>query len=298
MDRVADAPAISEGQKATDTLQSTRQDTHPHKPHYTPMLPLRLLLAEDNTSSQRVVLRLLEHLDYRADVAASGTEVMEAMERQQYDVILMDAHMPEMDGPETARAIRVTIPPNQQPWIIAMVAPTMPRSPDWLRISGMNDELRKPVRLEELKQALIRAPRLSSRISRIADVTLDSATVERFLSTVGHENPVVMRNLVDTFLNDTCEKITMMHQALEQQRLDHLARLARSIISNSRQIGALALATLCRDIEATAEGNMNDQMYEHAREHIRRAREEYARVREALVQQVLVFSRYHAVANR
>ena len=84
--------------------------------------PLRILIAEDNAINQKVAIRMLERLGYRADVAANGVEALEALQRQPYDVVLMDVQMPEMDGVEATRHIKQEWHPLERPYIIAMTA--------------------------------------------------------------------------------------------------------------------------------------------------------------------------------
>ena len=99
----------------------------------------------------------LERLGYRADVAASGVEVLEALKRQAYDVILMDVHMPEMDGIEATRQIMADVPVNHRPYVIAMTAAAMQEDRDRCEAVGMHDFISKPVNVEELVAALLRA---------------------------------------------------------------------------------------------------------------------------------------------
>ena len=118
---------------------------------------LKVLLAEDNIVNQRVALRLLERLGYRVDVAGNGLEVLQALERQSYDVVLMDVQMPEMDGLEASRQISKTFRPGKKPWIIAMTANAMEGDREACLAAGMNDYLCKPVQMTALRNVLERA---------------------------------------------------------------------------------------------------------------------------------------------
>jgi CheY-like chemotaxis protein len=128
------------------------------KPQFDPQMgqrhPLRILLVEDNVVNQKLALRLLERMGYRADVAANGLEALEALRRQSYDLVLMDVQMPEMDGLEATRAICREWPPEQRPRIIAMTANVMKEDREACLAAGMHDYLGKPIRVEELGRAL------------------------------------------------------------------------------------------------------------------------------------------------
>jgi GAF domain-containing protein/DNA-binding response OmpR family regulator len=118
--------------------------------------PLRILLAEDILVNQKLALRILDQMGYRADVASNGIEAIQSVERQTYDVILMDVQMPEMDGLEAARQICARWPRGQRPTIIAMTANAMAGDRELCLEAGMDDYLSKPIRREELRQALLK----------------------------------------------------------------------------------------------------------------------------------------------
>ncbi|HLF74543.1 MAG TPA: GAF domain-containing protein [Anaerolineales bacterium] len=120
--------------------------------------PLRILLAEDNQVNQKLALRTLEQMGYRADVASNGLEAIESIERQTYDVILMDVQMPEMDGLDATRSIR-KLENVTQPHIIAMTANAMEGDREMCLAAGMNDYVSKPIRVHELVEALMKAER-------------------------------------------------------------------------------------------------------------------------------------------
>jgi PAS domain S-box-containing protein len=120
-------------------------------------IPLRVLLAEDNVVNQKVALRMLEKLGYRADLAGNGIEVLEALVRQQYDVVLMDVHMPVMDGLQATRKICQRWSASNRPRIIAMTANAMQGDREECIAAGMDDYISKPVQRSDLQTALQRA---------------------------------------------------------------------------------------------------------------------------------------------
>jgi PAS domain S-box-containing protein len=118
---------------------------------------LRILLAEDNSVNQMVALKILDRLGYSADVAANGLEALEALDREPYDVVLMDVQMPELDGLDTSRRIRERWPAETRPRVIAMTANALPEEREACFAAGMDDYVAKPIRPEELQEALRRA---------------------------------------------------------------------------------------------------------------------------------------------
>ncbi len=120
--------------------------------------PEQILLAEDNAVNQKVAVLMLRNLGFRADVVANGLEVLEAVGRQPYDVILMDVHMPEMDGIEaTRRLLQVRPAAGDRPWIIALTANAMQGDREMCLAAGMDDYISKPIKPPELLAALERA---------------------------------------------------------------------------------------------------------------------------------------------
>ncbi len=116
--------------------------------------PLRILLAEDNVVNQKLAVRLLLQMGYRADLASNGIEAIESVTRQIYDVILMDVQMPEMDGLEASRRITAKYTPEQRPRIIAMTANAMQGDREECLAAGMDDYVTKPIRVDALVEAL------------------------------------------------------------------------------------------------------------------------------------------------
>jgi len=118
--------------------------------------PLRILLAEDNAVNQKLALRILQQMGYRADLAGNGIEAVECVQRQRYDVVLMDVQMPELDGLDATRRIVALMPPEQRPRIVAMTANAMQGDREACLAAGMDDYVTKPIRVDQLVEALMR----------------------------------------------------------------------------------------------------------------------------------------------
>ena len=116
--------------------------------------PLRILLAEDNLVNQKLALRLLQQMGYRADIAGNGIEAIDCCKRQPYDLVLMDVQMPEMDGLEASRRITATALAAARPRIVAMTANAMQGDREACIAAGMDDYLTKPIRIDQLVEAL------------------------------------------------------------------------------------------------------------------------------------------------
>jgi CheY-like chemotaxis protein len=115
--------------------------------------PMKILLAEDNVSNQRVTLQMLKKLGYRADAVANGAEALQALERQHYDLVLMDVKMPVLGGIEAAKMIRERWPDNG-PKIVAITAYALHGDREKCLDAGMDDYIAKPVKIDELAATL------------------------------------------------------------------------------------------------------------------------------------------------
>ena len=118
--------------------------------------PLRVLLAEDNVVNQKVAVRILKRLGIDASVATNGLEALQALRRDCYDLVFMDVQMPEMDGLEATRCIQLDEGITQKPYIIAMTAAATQLDRDMCLEAGMDDFVAKPVRIEDISQAIDR----------------------------------------------------------------------------------------------------------------------------------------------
>ncbi|MCD6289803.1 MAG: PAS domain S-box protein [Anaerolineae bacterium] len=242
--------------------------------------PLRILLAEDNVVNQKVALRILERMGYRADVAANGIEVLQALRRQPYDVILMDVQMPEMGGLEVTRRIRQLWPKDQQPRIIAMTAHALQGDREQCLAAGMDDYVSKPVQVEALSAALSRCQRLPDEpvdeaAAQPEGPAIDAEALEQFRQTMGDE---VLVDLIESYLTEAPKLIAKLKEALTEGDAARVTRAAHTLKSNSALFGATPLADLCKELEFMG----RDAALDGAVEKLAQAEAEFERVRREL----------------
>jgi signal transduction histidine kinase/DNA-binding response OmpR family regulator/HPt (histidine-containing phosphotransfer) domain-containing protein len=231
--------------------------------------PLRLLLAEDNVTNQRLALRLLERLGYRADVAANGLEVLQALRRQAYDVVLMDVQMPEMDGLEATRLICQEWGPEGRPHLIAMTANAMKEDREACLAAGMDDYLSKPIRVEALVEALsqsrVRAGSVPPPTDGLGGLSrrpetrpeapvplpmevIDWDVLGKLRCSLGTDG-AFWAEFLAAFRHDAPQLLLDMRQALKRGDASGLRLAAHSLKSNGATLGARRLADLCREVE-------------------------------------------------
>src|SRR6266699_1457237 len=266
-------------------------------------MPLRILVAEDNVVNQQLALLLLGKLGYRADVTADGLAALQALEREPYDVVLMDVQRPTMDGLEATRRIHQQWSEGQRPHVIAATANAMQEEREACLAAGMDDYLPKPIRVEELAAALSRCrPRVAPRppaAARGAGVgaqappereplgqlgqprsagVLHPAALERLVQTIGDDDPDLLAALIDTFLRDVPRLVDSARQGLQQGQADEVRRAAHTLKSNGATFGATGFSELSRQLESLARPGT----LEGTADLIARIEAEFERVRIAL----------------
>ncbi len=240
-------------------------------------LPLIILLAEDNAVNQKVALNILKRLGYLADIAANGLEVLEALKRQKYDVVLMDMQMPEMDGLEATRKICEEWSPKERPYIIALTANAMSGDRQICIDAGMNDYASKPMQINDLivafrkyqqtKQIKTTIPGELMRVSESDRVKTSEVSYpdEIKISQLNLTSPIALEGetynqfvieIIDDYLQESEVLLTEMKTALAEKDGASLQRVAHTLKSISGTVGANSFSELFDEVKSlTEEGN-------------------------------------------
>lgn len=238
-------------------------------PHLATEIPLRILLAEDHLVNQKVALQILERMGYRADIACNGFEVLDALHRQFYDVILMDVQMPEMDGLEASRRISQQYAEQKstpaRPRIIAMTANAMRGDREICLAAGMDDYVSKPIRVDELVQALKKCHPssvhnsgaglgVSQMFAEVAENNGHGDAKPRLDSQILNSLAEIdaLEETIEIYAETAPELLQAIAMALEAHDETALKPAAHSLKSISGTMGAFILFDLCEQLELMA----------------------------------------------
>jgi CheY-like chemotaxis protein len=240
--------------------------------------PLRLLLVDDNNINQKVALRLLDQMGYRADLASNGLEAVQAVDSQRYDLVLMDVQMPEMDGLSATRCIReAEKSAARKPVVIsAMTANAMKGDRERCLEAGMNDYLAKPVRPRQLEEILVTwgskihslppapapAPVPASPAAETPPVDLER------LNDFSSGDRDTLNELVNLYFDQTNLQMAKLKTAIDAGDVLEVKRIAHSCVGSSATCGMIAAVPSFRKLEEQAhEGSLTNapQLYEQGR---------------------------------
>ena len=220
---------------------------------------MRILIAEDNTFNQKVVLRQVREMGFGADGVANGIEALEALRRIPYDLILMDCQMPEMDGYACAAEIRRLEDHARHVPVIAMTAHVMKTDRDKCLAVGMDDFLSKPVRVAHLESVLTRWLTASATTAGgvvsvpptdfpASPSPSPSVDWEIFNELAGHD-ATRLQELSERYLQQTTGQFTKLRDAIATGDAPDVKRIAHSAAGSSAMCGMNPMVALLRELE-------------------------------------------------
>ena len=224
-----------------------------------------ILLVEDNLINQQVALGILQIQGYNVTVVNNGREALDAHSQGDFDLILMDCHMPEMDGFEATREIRGrerTFTGKRVP-IVALTANAMAQDREECLNAGMDDHLSKPFSMQTLQDMLDRwMPAAASAPARAAQPAprphakagevLDRQVLEQLSKVRTNGKPELLARVINLYLAESPKLVQKLKQAAGASDARAIARSAHSLKSSSANVGAKVLSGYCADVEASA----------------------------------------------
>ena len=245
---------------------------------------VRVLVAEDNVVNQRVALRQLQKLGYSADGVANGLEVLEALDRIHYDVVLMDCQMPEMDGFGATAEIRRREGSSRHTTIVAMTANALEGEREHCLVAGMDDYISKPVKPEAMSAIIERWTTASNRPEPAGTrggaerAPIDTGVISNLRALQSRNEPNLLGELIDSFLRDSPERIALIRGAAAAGDAEALFRTVHALKGGSGILGAHRMTALCDIIEELSRAGS----VEGTPVLITALEEEFERVRQAL----------------
>ncbi len=232
-----------------------------------PTRTTRILIAEDNPINQRVALRMLQKIGYRANIASNGKEAVDAVKGLHYDIVLMDCNMPEMDGFAATAEIRSWEGENRRTVIIAMTANALQGDRDKALAAGMDDYIAKPVNQKDLYAMLehwsstippheeepLDSPPSPVDHQPAEEVVLSTDRLKELESLMDGEDPAWLRGLIEQYLEDTALRLRDLRKALDESDAQKLGKTAHVLKGSSNNIGAVLMVDVMQRLQRLGE---------------------------------------------
>ncbi len=223
-----------------------------------PLLPARVLVAEDNLVNQKVAQRTLELLKCTCTIVEDGKQAVEAALSGQFDLVLMDCQMPVMDGFDATLEIRRREAPGRRIPVVAMTANSGETERERCLAAKMDDFVSKPVGLDRMREVLKRwvKPKSLSRLSvelrvSTSEEAIDRSVLDGLKALGGGDNEFVLE-MIDLFLEQAPRNLEVMRAALDVRDVPAIGKAAHNLKSASAYLGARRLSELCGQVEAKA----------------------------------------------
>jgi two-component system, sensor histidine kinase and response regulator len=248
------------------------------------MSPKTILLAEDNIVNQKIAVRQLQKLGYRADVVANGREAVEALGRIPYDLVFMDCQMPEMDGYEASAEIRRVEGESRHTPIVAMTAHALQGDREKCLAAGMDDYVSKPVKVEELIRVLDAFfAEVNNEVTGVK-IAADAPAVDvaRFHEAMG-DSPEEFSDILEIYVTHMSESLEKLDAALIARDHREVELIAHNCAGTSANCGMTAVVGPLRELEEAGRA----ARLENTLPMVAQTRLGFARVREFLKEQTL-----------
>jgi CheY-like chemotaxis protein len=225
----------------------------------------RILIVEDNPANQEVTLAMLSFLGCEADVAGNGQEGLDAIAAREYDLVLMDCHMPVMDGYAATRALRAREKEGggKHLTVVALTANAMQGDRDFCLAAGMDDYLSKPFTIRKLGETVskwvsaewkdsggaVEEQAESVLPAKPPDSTIDQTAIDGIRELEGAGNQGILERIIGLYLSGATKLVEGVISAAERGDAESLLRAAHTLKSSSANVGAIGLSDLCRKVE-------------------------------------------------
>lgn len=259
---------ISKPLRDVDLLKVIEKNLKLKKPEVTPSkkeILGQILIVEDNLVNQNVISANLEILNYSFEIAVNGIQALKILEDKNFDLILMDCQMPEMDGYEATRRIRqLTEEAKSKIPIVALTANALRGDREKCLAAGMNDYLTKPLNVELLEITLKKwiqstdAGTPVTETNALADNIINIETIQRLKKLQKPGRPDLVSNLINLFFQSADESIIQIKFAIANKDWQLLTSVSHSLKSSSANLGATRFSEICSQLEMAIQNNLQE----------------------------------------